>query len=243
MKSLHKNRNIINTATEIFYYFQYFLMATALFFVLSGQSKAITVNMETSLGNVEIELFDDTPITAANFLSYIEKGAYNNSFIHRSLPGFVIQGGGFNYKDDLYSAVEADPAIQNEFKHSNIRGTLAMAKLGGDPDSATSQWFFNLVDNSANLDAQNGGFTVFGQIIGNGMDVVDSIASLPTENRSIHHPAFTNVPFDSRLASPGAGDSLIMITNVTVSSIPIPATFYLFSSALLGMVGLSRKTE
>jgi cyclophilin family peptidyl-prolyl cis-trans isomerase len=237
MKSHHGNA----TSTITAYYLQNILMATVLFFMLSGLTKATTVNMATAFGNIEIELFDDTPITKNNFLSYIEKGAYRNSFIHRSLPGFVIQGGGFSYENNQFSEIEADPAIQNEFKHSNVRGTLAMAKLGGDPDSATSQWFFNLGDNSANLDAQNGGFTVFGQVIGDSMDVVDAIAELPTGDLTSFHGAFTHVPQDTRIAGPGFGSHLIM-TNITVSNVPVPAAFYLFSSALIGIVGLSRKS-
>jgi peptidyl-prolyl cis-trans isomerase A (cyclophilin A) len=72
--------------------------------------------------------------------------------------------------------------VANDPKFSNVRGTIAMAKLGGDPNSATSQWFINVGNNSANLDVQNGGFTVFGQVIGNGMDVIDAIERLPVFN-------------------------------------------------------------
>jgi len=79
----------------------------------------------------------------------------------------------------LADSVPALPPIQNEFGISNTRGTLAFAKLGGDPDSATNQWFFNTADNSGNLDVQNGGFTVFGTVI-SGLDVVDEIQALQT---------------------------------------------------------------
>ncbi len=100
-------------------------------------------------------------ITVANFLRYAGRGDYNtNGIIHRSAPGFVIQGGGYAYEDvtspfGLYRYffhIPKDPPIQNEFSpsRSNVRGTIAMAKLPGNPDSATSEWFFNLADNSAN---------------------------------------------------------------------------------------------
>jgi len=121
-----------------------------------------------------------TPTTATNFLGYVDRGDYDGSFIHRSIPNFVIQGGGFNESGGLVDAVTAGPPIENEPGNSNVRGTLAMAKLGGDPDSATNQWFINLADNSANLDAQNGGFTVFGRVVGDGMSLVDTLAALPT---------------------------------------------------------------
>ncbi len=157
---------------------------------------ATNVIMETPLGNIEIELFDDvTPGTVENFLNYVNDGDYEDTFVHRSISGFVIQGGGFNFEGDKANAIPTDPPIQNEFKLSNIRGTIAMAKAGGDPDSATSQWFINLADNSANLDhddGQGGGFfTVFGQVVGQGMEVVDAIAALPTVDAG---SAFTNLP-------------------------------------------------
>jgi len=145
---------------------------------------ATIVEFQTVMGNFEVNLYDnETPQTVANFLNYVNNGAYNNSIIHRSVPGFIIQGGGFTFDITLpLNAVTANPSVMNEPEFSNIRGTIAMAKLGGDPNSATTQWFFNVADNSSNLDVQNGGFTVFGEVVGNGMDVVDAIAALPRFN-------------------------------------------------------------
>ena len=140
---------------------------------------AKTMLIETPLGDIEIELLEeDAPKTVANFLNYIESGRYDKTFIHRNVPEFIIQGGGFTFVDGEVSGVELFPPVENEFKVSNTRGTLAMAKLSDQPDSATSQWFINLADNSGNLDNQNGGFTVFAKVIGNGMEVADAIASL-----------------------------------------------------------------
>lgn len=143
---------------------------------------ATIVEFQTSLGNFEVNLADNsTPQTVANFLEYVNNGRYTNSIIHRSVSDFVVQGGGFVFDQalPLNSVPEFSPVV-NEPVFSSTRGTIAMAKLGGDPNSATSQWFFNLSDNSAQLDDQNGGFTVFGQVVGNGMDVVDAIAAVPT---------------------------------------------------------------
>jgi cyclophilin family peptidyl-prolyl cis-trans isomerase len=143
---------------------------------------ASSVTLQTALGEVEIDLFEvETSQTVANFLNYVNDGDYANTFIHRSMPGFVIQGGGFAFIDGAVEPVPTDPPVVNEPGISNLRGTIAMAKLGDDPNSATSQWFINLDDNSENLDAQNGGFTVFGQVT-SGMDVVDAIAALPVWN-------------------------------------------------------------
>ena len=153
---------------------------------------AQNVVIETPLGDIEIELLEeDAPKTVANFLKYIESDSYNKSFIHRSVPGFIIQGGGFYFVDNAANAITTFEPVENEFKVSNTRGTVAMAKLSNQPDSATSQWFINVDDNSANLDGQNGGFTVFAKVVGGGMDIVDAINQLPRVNAG---GAFTDLP-------------------------------------------------
>lgn len=154
------------------------------------------VCLDTSMGEICIRLFpEDAPQTVANFLNYVNGGDYNGTIIHRSVSGFVIQGGGYTF-DNFQGPVEIpkDPNVVNEFKRSNTRGTVAMAKLGTDPNSANSEWFINLGDNSANLDSQNGGFTVFGEVV-IGMNIAENIARLPSLNISnIMGAAFTNTP-------------------------------------------------
>jgi peptidyl-prolyl cis-trans isomerase A (cyclophilin A) len=216
------------------------LFACALYIALPGTSRATVVTMETTMGNINIELFDSVaPLTVANFLNYVQDGDYVNSFIHRSLPGFVIQGGGFTFDNSLFAIVPPDAPIVNEFSLSNVRGTFAMAKPGGDPDSATSQWFFNLADNSANLDFQNGGFTVFGQVLGNGMDIVDAITAVPTYDFTLINPSFTDLPLSGYEGTFDPANQLVQINNVSI--VPITAAAWLFGSGLLGLFGLARK--
>lgn len=158
-----------------------FLLFLGTVLAQSANSQTI-VNVSTSVGDFSIELFDSAaPATVANFLSYVTSGRYDGTFIHRTEPGFVVQGGfyGFDEPNNFLTTIELDPPVINEFNQSNTRGTLAMAKLANDPNSATSQWFVNLADNGSNLDNQNGGFTVFGRVIEPGMTVVDGIAALP----------------------------------------------------------------
>ncbi|TMO08888.1 peptidylprolyl isomerase [Pseudoalteromonas sp. S327] len=141
-------------------------------------SQATIVEMQTSHGVIELNLFDQqVPNTVANFLSYIEDDAYNQTVIHRSVSDFVIQGGGFTFTDELVP-ITTKPTVVNEPVLSNVKGTIAMAKLANDENSATSQWFFNMVDNSEALDTQNGGFTVFGQITAQSQATLDNIAGL-----------------------------------------------------------------
>jgi len=140
-----------------------------------------TVLMQTTNGAIPIELFNSVaPLTVANFLNnYVNTGLYNGSIFHRVAKGFVDQGGGF--KSDGSVIPTAGP-VTNEFHLSNKRGTIAMAKLGNDPNSATDQWFINVADNGGGpngLDTQNGGFTVFAQVLYNGMTVADAINNLP----------------------------------------------------------------
>lgn len=147
------------------------------------------VRFASSAGNVDVELFDEAaPVTVANFRGYFER--YANSIVHRSVSGFVIQGGGFTFDeaaDPQIERVPTDPPIANEFdpQNSNLRGTLSMALVGGDADSGTSQWFFNLVDN-LRLDGDR--HTVFGRVIGTGMEVVDAIAAMQTVNLNGVYP-------------------------------------------------------
>ena len=148
-----------------------------------------TVIVHTSQGDFKIELYEDqAPVTVKNFLEYARKGHYDGTIFHRVIPGFMIQGGGFN--PDL-ERKPTDAPIKNEADNGmlNERGTIAMARTT-DPDSATAQFFINVVDNPA-LDhrgKQSGriwGYAVFGRVT-EGMDVVDEIRFVPTEARGPH---------------------------------------------------------
>jgi len=138
--------------------------------------------IQTSLGNIDIELLDeDAPMTVANFLNYFDR--YQDTFVHRSaryLDGgdFVIQGGGFSFENGAVTPLVVDAPIPNEANsnNSNVRGTVAMALPGGNIDGGTSQWFINLNDRNRSLD--DGSFTVFGIVIGDGLNVADAIHRL-----------------------------------------------------------------
>ncbi len=161
------------------------LTAAALFslsasFMAAQSAHATIVQFQTVLGDFSVNLYDKTtPKTVENFLAYVKSGAYTNTIIHRSVPGFIVQGGGVKYP---LADVAQNATVINEPVYANKRGTIAMAKLGGQPNSATNQWFFNLADNSATLDPQNGGFTVFGEVTGNGMAIIDAMAALSIFN-------------------------------------------------------------
>lgn len=138
------------------------------------------VLMETSMGNVRIELLPkEAPVTVKNFLSYVKSGFYSGTTFHRVIPGFMIQGGGFT--SDMSQKPTGTPIV-NEAGNGlkNDRGTIAMARTAA-PDSANSQFFINLVNNDAlNRPLPDGyGYAVFGKVIG-GMDVVDKIAAVKT---------------------------------------------------------------
>lgn len=138
------------------------------------------VTMTTSLGNVVIELNPaKAPITVDNFLNYVESGFYVNKIFHRVISNFMIQGGG--YTTDLVLATTQAP-IKLEVGNglSNVRGSIAMARTNV-LDSATSQFFINVVDNTA-LDTSGGGYAVFGKVL-TGLDVVDKIKIVPTSTR------------------------------------------------------------
>ena len=189
--------------------------------VMSCHVQATVVEVRTSLGNIQINLFDEvTPQNVDNFLGYVNAGAYQNNVVHRSVPGFIVQMGGFEYANSFPpEAISTGAGVTNEPELSNVRGTIAMAKLSGDPNSATSQFFINLSNNASNLDVQNSGFTVIGQVIGNGMDVADAIAELPRFN---YGGAFTDLPlrdFSAADATNGVeptDDNLVVISDIVV---------------------------
>ncbi|MBT6585974.1 MAG: hypothetical protein HON77_16875 [Gammaproteobacteria bacterium] len=199
---------------------QIFLCLMLLWLTTIARADTI-VTITTPLGSFDILMLeDDAPIAVANFLGYVNRGDYTGTFLHRSIPDFVLQGGGYRYDPDNNSAphITTQAPIVNEFKISNTRGTVAMAKVGGDPNSATSEWFVNLANNAANLDSQNGGFTVFGVVINNGMTVVDEIAALPRQN---FQGAFTDTPTINFSGSITA-DIFVTLDSITVT---VPSDF------------------
>lgn len=169
-----------------------------LFFLLSFTSAVqagTIVRVSTSMGDYSMELFDDiAPATVQNFLNYVRRGDYNGTYLHRVVDGFVAQGGAYRFKPFVGPIdIPQDPPVANEFSVSNTRGTVAMAKIDGQPDSATNQWFVNLANNT-DLDSSNGGFTVFGVVLGEGMAVLDAIDALPFVSLGFKAP---NAPYIS----------------------------------------------
>jgi peptidyl-prolyl cis-trans isomerase B (cyclophilin B) len=153
-----------------------------------GTSKMPQVKLETSLGDIVIELNEDkAPITVANFLSYVNEGFYDGTIFHRVIKNFMIQGGGFTQD---FQQKTTKSAIENEADNglSNKRGAVSMARTN-DPHSATAQFFINTVDNGF-LDFQGKvpsgwGYAVFAEVI-EGMDVVDAIREVDTTMRGPH---------------------------------------------------------
>jgi len=153
------------------------------------------VLISTSMGDIKVELYQDkAPITVKNFLDYVKAGYYDGTVFHRVIPGFMIQGGGLTA--DMQDKREGQKApIKNESENGlkNDTGTLAMARTSA-PDSATSQFFINVKDNTF-LNRENAGdkvgYAVFGKVV-DGMDVVKKIEQAKTTNKGPHQ----NVPAD-----------------------------------------------
>ncbi|MBD8879252.1 MULTISPECIES: peptidylprolyl isomerase [Rhodanobacter] len=141
------------------------------------------VVLHTSLGDITLELFPDkAPKSVANFLQYVHDGFYAGTVFHRAIPGYLVQGG--LYTRELQPK-RTHPAIASEADNglTNLRGTVAVAR-GADPNSGTSQFFINLVDDrrldfTGNQSGLTWGYAVFGKVV-KGMDVVDKIAATPT---------------------------------------------------------------
>jgi peptidylprolyl isomerase len=141
-----------------------------------------SVLLQTTMGDVKIELLDEMPITAGNFRKLVEKGFYNGTIFHRVIPSFMIQGGdpqGTGFGGPGYTIKDELPP-----NNRNIRGTISMANAG--PNTGGSQFFINVVDNRS-LDRKH---PVFGRVVG-GMDVVDAISRTPTDNKDRPRTAVT----------------------------------------------------
>lgn len=166
-------------------------------FTLPGVSGQIA-QFDTVLGKFNVELLaGDAPLSVANFLSYVSGGSYPNTIFHRALglgpnnTNRIVQGGGY---DSSFTAIARQAPIALEYKLPNARGTLAMARTSA-ANSATSEWFFNIDDNTSVLGANNGGgYAVFGRVIGTGMAVVDAISALPTYPINGVGDGFATVP-------------------------------------------------
>jgi cyclophilin family peptidyl-prolyl cis-trans isomerase len=147
------------------------------------------VVLDTSLGRIKLGLRQDkAPVTVKNFLTYLRGGHYDGTIFHRVIPGFMIQGGGF--EEDMTER-PTRPPIVNEAKNglSNRRGTVAMARTN-DPNSATAQFFINVNDNHGlDFGVRGAGYAVFGEVL-EGMEVADKIVAVPTTSKGAHQ----NVP-------------------------------------------------
>ena len=150
----------------------------------------VSLVFETTLGTFEVELFEkEAPVSSKNFLDYVEEGFFDGVIFHRVIPGFMIQGGGF---EPGMKQKKTRAPIKNEATNGlkNLRGTLSMARTN-DINSATAQFFVNVVDNDFldHAGPSNYGYAVFGKV-SSGMDVIDKIVKVPTTNRADHQ----NVP-------------------------------------------------
>jgi cyclophilin family peptidyl-prolyl cis-trans isomerase len=160
----------------------------------AAAAKAVKVALETSKGTIELELdAEKAPVSVENFVSYVKKGHYDGTIFHRVIPTFMIQGGGFT--PDLQQK-PTDAPIANESQNGlkNLKGTIAMARTR-EPNSATSQFFINVEDN-ANLDYPSFdgfGYAVFGKV-SKGMEVVEAIKTVETEQRMGPEKAFPTEP-------------------------------------------------
>jgi peptidyl-prolyl cis-trans isomerase A (cyclophilin A) len=171
------------------------LLSTAAIAEESATANPLVI-IKTSEGDITLELFSDkSPVTVANFLSYVDSGHYNGTIFHRVIPNFMIQGGGM--LPDMTEKAVGEPIV-NEAKNRlhNTRGTIAMARTN-DPDSATAQFFINQRTNlQLDWTPSKAGYTVFGEVV-DGLQIVDFIASAPTAKKGRHG----DVPVDPIIVS------------------------------------------
>jgi len=226
----------------------------AIGFATPAQANTIVL-FDTTAGSFQVELFDSAaPNTVANFLEYVTAGQYSNTFFHRTATiaqsGIgIVQGGGFTAASAPFppepTAIPSltSPALELESTLPNSLGTIAMARTS-IPNSATSQFFFNSHDNTSTLPAgASGGYAVFGQVLGNGLSILQAIEATPKLNDYFNvNPASLLGPiplvnFDPDTATQITADNLITIRSVTV--VPEPSTMVLALISGVGFVALA----
>jgi cyclophilin family peptidyl-prolyl cis-trans isomerase len=195
--------------------------------------------LSTSSGVVDIILYPlATPDSVTNFLSYLNNHRYDNSFFHRSVADaagslYIVQGGGYQYTSESgFTRVTKAAAILNEPGISNLKGTVAMAKIGGNPNSATSEFFINLSNtNASNLDAQNEGFTVFGRVSTPTLAVMEGINALPKKNYTVLIGTSTQPLSDVPIISPSTAVPIdpALLVKVPTATIPPILTYEVLS--------------
>jgi len=203
---------------------------------LASSHAGTLAQFRTVFGDIEVELYDqDKPVTVQNFIRYVQSGRFQNEFAHRLVPGFVIQGGGFTVTNRGTTnaqiiPVPTYPTITNEFavgrRFSNVYGTIAMAKLGGDTNSASSQWYFNLANNTF-LDANdtNNLFVVFGHVVG-GTNILNMLSSFQywngTQSSNIVLHQYYSPPFDDLpLLTPYVVDTNFVFMDITLLQVAV----------------------
>jgi peptidyl-prolyl cis-trans isomerase A (cyclophilin A) len=232
------------------------LLVALVLIASSARAENPVVRFTTILGNFDVELCQEVstlctgaaPISVANFLAYVDAGRYpETGFIHRRGQGppspspFVVQGGGY-YIDDaggspiVTQTTTFPPIVLEEFVGlSNVRGSIAMARATA-PDTATSQWFINLIDNP-NLDSKQDplvhGYAVFGMVMGDGMEVLDDIAALPIYDLG---SPFSELPLKDY---PGSGTAALDYL-VYVTSVPEPSAALASAVAIAALAVLTR---
>ena len=206
--------------------FRSLFFLTLLAATLPGQTTtSSTVRIKTTVGDIDVLLLPGSaPKTVENFLKYVNKKAYDNSVFHRSVRDFIVQTGGFQATLPNLPAITADPPVINEFRESNLRGTIAMAKLGNDPNSATNQWFFNLSNENASiLNGQNGGFTVFGRIVDSAsLAVMDRLAAVPVPSPGPLPSPFNEIPLQNYTGTLTTANLIVVNSITAVPTAPAP---------------------
>lgn len=188
------------------------------YFSLPGVTGQV-VQYDTVLGKFNVELLANAaPQHVANFLKYVAAGSYSTSFFHRSAAVDssgsigILQGGGYTWTGSTASTITKFSPVPLEYNLPNTRGTVAAARTS-DVNSATSEWYFNIRDNSTNLGTANGGgYTVFGRVLGSGMTVVDSIAALPRINAG---GAFTELPVRNYTSGSLATANMAIVNSIS----------------------------